>query len=307
MKKYFFNFLLFLAISPGFSYAAFSSDYAGAAGAQFLKLGPQARAYGMAEAFSASAADSSAIYWNPAGLAGIENRQASFTHASMFESINYEWLSYAFKTGFGAAGFGLQRLSYGSITARDTSGNTEGSLEPADMCVSAAAAGKDLILKDLSLGVSIKYISSEISEKASAYAIDAGAVYKLSGKTSFSFAAQNFGSALKYRNLSDPLPFMMRFALAHKPVQEWLLEADLAAPSDGDAWFSAGSEYSKSIGKNFSGSVRAGYSSSTKDLGGSRGFALGFGLVYSGYCFDYAYTPYGELGNTSRFSLSVSF
>lgn len=307
MKRYLFSILLILAMPPDFSYAAFSSDYAGAAGAQFLKFGPQARAYGMAEAFSASAADSSAIYWNPAGLARFEGRQVSFTHASMFESINYEWLSYAFKTGFGATGFGLQRLSYGSITARDVSGKAEGSLEPADMCISAGAAGKNIIFKNLSLGISIKYISSQISEKASAYAFDAGAVYEMSKKTFFSFTAQNFGSSLKYRNLSDPLPFIMRFAMAHRPAQEFLLEADIVAPSDSDTWFSAGSEYSKKMGKNLIGSVRAGYSSSMRDLGGSRGFAMGFGLIYSGYSFDYAYTPYGKLGNTSRFSLSVSF
>jgi hypothetical protein len=307
MKKHFFSFLFLLCLAPGVSYAAFSSDYAGAAGAQFLKLGPGARSYGMAEAFSASAADSSAIYWNPAGLAGVASRDASFTHAAMFEGINYEWLSYAFKTGFGGVGFGLQSLSYGDITARDTSGNATGSLNPGDFCLSAAGAEKDHVLKDLSLGISLKYISSKISERASAYAVDAGAKYELSEKTALSLVAQNFGSSLKYRELSDPIPFLLRLGLSHKPVPGLSLETDAVAPADGKAWFSAGAEYSREISKVLKGTLRAGYGTSMNDLGGSKDFALGLGLGYHGYSFDYAYTPSGDMGNTSRFSLSVAF
>ncbi|MGD1047919.1 MAG: hypothetical protein ABR899_04115, partial [Candidatus Krumholzibacteriaceae bacterium] len=36
--------------------------------AQFLKIGPSARAAGMGSAFTAVANDATSIYWNPAGM-----------------------------------------------------------------------------------------------------------------------------------------------------------------------------------------------------------------------------------------------
>ncbi len=307
MKNFFspFFLLISLAFSPG--YAAFSSDYAGAAGAQFLKLGPGARAYGMAEAFSALADDASAVYWNPAGLAASEYTGASLTHSAMYEGINYEWLSYSFHTPFGAAAFGLQRLSYGDITARDISGNETGSIEPGDLCLSGAIAEKGNFEKNLSLGISLKYISSQISKKSSAYAVDAGARYDLSEKNSLSMVIQNFGSPLKYREHSDPLPFLLRFGFAHKPLAGMSFGADIISPSDGASWFAVGGEYSKKLGDSLTGLLRAGYGSSMKDVNGASGFSLGLGLGYSIYTFDYAYTPSGELGSISRLSLSASF
>ena len=43
-----------------------------------LKIGVGARAIGMGEAYTAQADDVSSLYWNPAGLALMQERQASF-------------------------------------------------------------------------------------------------------------------------------------------------------------------------------------------------------------------------------------
>ena len=132
--------VLLLVSVYGNARAAFSGDDAGTAAAQFLKIGPGARESGMGEAFTAIADDAAALYWNPGGLAKITKQQASFTHAELFESIRYEWASYALPTSVGVFAAGVQYLSYGDITTRNASGAATGSISPSDLCATLSYA-----------------------------------------------------------------------------------------------------------------------------------------------------------------------
>ena len=44
-----------------------------------------------------------------------------------------------------------------------------------------------------------------------------------------------------------------------------------------------------------------------KTLDNLRGLSVGFGAEIADFKLDYAYTPYGELGNAQRLTLSVGF
>ncbi|MDH5626912.1 MAG: PorV/PorQ family protein, partial [Candidatus Krumholzibacteria bacterium] len=67
---------------------------------EFMAPGGGARALGMGGAFAAVAADASTVYWNPAGIAGIQKRQALAMHAEQFgDLVNYNFASYVQPSG----------------------------------------------------------------------------------------------------------------------------------------------------------------------------------------------------------------
>lgn len=62
---------------------------------EFMAPGGGARALGMGGAFAAVAADASTVYWNPAGIAGMEKRQVLLMHAEQFgDLLNYNFAAY---------------------------------------------------------------------------------------------------------------------------------------------------------------------------------------------------------------------
>jgi len=48
----------------------------------------------MGESFCAVADDINALYWNPAGIAQINERQATFMYSDWLEEIKYNYLAY---------------------------------------------------------------------------------------------------------------------------------------------------------------------------------------------------------------------
>ncbi len=63
---------------------------------EFMNIGVDAAAFGMANAVTASSADVNSGYWNPAGLVALEDNQLSLMHASYFANIaNYDYGAFA--------------------------------------------------------------------------------------------------------------------------------------------------------------------------------------------------------------------
>ena len=63
---------------------------------EFMNIGVDAAAFGMANAVTASSADVNSGYWNPAGLIAVEDNQLALMHASYFANIaNYDYAAFA--------------------------------------------------------------------------------------------------------------------------------------------------------------------------------------------------------------------
>jgi len=299
-----------VAFSSSPIFAAFSSDDAGTAAAQFLKLGAGARATAMGSSSAGLSGDSTDIYWNPAGLNAITGKGSlSVMNASWFEGISYDWASFAMPyKNWGVFGIAAQYLSYGSIDQLDTTGLQTGSFSPTDMCVSLSYARK---FKGIDLGANVKYVSLKILDTAAAYAVDLGAQYKaknlLNNKLTLGCAVQNMGTQIKFIDQSDPLPFNIKVGGAYEIKSNWLAVLDVNAPIDNAVFAGAGTEYVYRVKEKIDLIGRAGYNTENIQTGGMNGVTAGIGVRYAGYCLDYAFVPYGDLGNTQRISLSIRF
>jgi hypothetical protein len=89
LKKKFYFFLLLLSyISYGQTARKYSNE--------FMNIGVDAAALGMANTVVASTSDVNSGYWNPAGLLQLEEKQVALMHASYFANIaQYDYLAYA--------------------------------------------------------------------------------------------------------------------------------------------------------------------------------------------------------------------
>lgn len=106
---------LFLII---FTFMALFASYLSADrySCEFLNIGAGARALGLGGAFVAVADDSTAAYWNPAGLCQQEGRELTLMHAARFSRLaTYDCIGYAQSLPIGTVGINWLRFRVGDI------------------------------------------------------------------------------------------------------------------------------------------------------------------------------------------------
>lgn len=80
---------------------------------EFMNIGVDAAALGMANAVTASTNDVNSGYWNPAGLIGVQDKQISLMHASYFANIaQYDYAGFAMPIDNESA-WGLSVIRFG--------------------------------------------------------------------------------------------------------------------------------------------------------------------------------------------------
>ena len=152
---------------------------------EFLNIGVDAAALGMSKAVVATTNNVNAIYWNPAGLVGIEDYQGSLMHASYFAGIaNYNHAAFAMPVDENSA-IGISIIRFGvddilnTTELIDSQGNIDFNrislFSAADYAFNFAYARK-LIFKDVKFGVNAKIVRRIIGNFASSwgFGFDAG-------------------------------------------------------------------------------------------------------------------------------------
>jgi hypothetical protein len=320
--------VLLLAAPAGARAATYGSSQAGTSSAQFLTLGADARAAGMGNAVSAAADDATALYWNPADLAGLHYRHATFTHSASYQNTFHDFLAYAQPievrrgTGrerdlvpdqLGTIGVSIQYQNAGRIAEVDNTGAATGnSFTPQDFAATVGWGAE--LARGLDAGISVKYVSSQIEASATTGAADFGARWRAQipgTEMDYALAAavRNVGGPLKFRDASDPLPMSVVVGQSLHPVKTLTIDLDVTAPRDGSPYVSFGAEWRAPMTEGLTASLRAGYDGrmSSGDVGGFTGVTFGGGLGFRRLGFDYAWTPAGELGNVQRVTLSYRF
>src|SRR5437762_897418 len=95
----------------------------GTSGGEALSIPVGARAIAMGEAYTAMADDVSSLYWNPAGIAILNQSEASFMYSQWLKDLTYNNASVAVPLENGGIGASLSYLSYGNIDGFDSTGN----------------------------------------------------------------------------------------------------------------------------------------------------------------------------------------
>lgn len=278
--------------------------------AAYLDIGVGARALAMGGAYTALADDAHSVYWNPAGLARMEKREAAASHAELGNTTRHDFISYAHPTSQAVVAGAFTYLNQGKLEGRDALGGRTSGFDASDAAV-AFAAGRKNDLADL--GVSVKYLHSHIaSAEAQGMAVDAGLKREVAaarGKAVFGAALRNMGPGLKYNNQRNDLPLRLALGAAYRFEKGHALAVELQnGPRGADSEGGIGGEYKAREGVF----LRLGYTSKSAAVAGSgfdaaRGLTLGAGFNMERFRLDYAAQAAGELGNVHRFSLGTRF
>lgn len=159
---------------------------------EFLSIGLGARAQGMGNSYVATTDDVYSIFWNPAGLAEIEEDiQIGYKHAEYFAGIaNYDFGGVAFKgKDSSALAFGVVRFGVDDIANTLYLVEPDGTVDYGNITLFSVADyaffgsyGKQL--GRFSLGGSAKIIHRRVGPFASAwgFGLDFGAKYRISNR-----------------------------------------------------------------------------------------------------------------------------
>ena len=181
-------------------------SFAGARAAEFLTIPIGARGIGMGSAFTAVADGISAIWWNPAGLGFLEQKEVMLTVVDYTLDLTYSYAAFATPVGDGSVVlggfFGYLDIPDMEIT---TIRNPEGTGEVFNAYDFQAGGSVAYNLSDRFIaGLNAKYIHQDVwgNLAGNAFAIDAGAIYKtelMDKEIKFSFAVQNLGTNITMR------------------------------------------------------------------------------------------------------------
>lgn len=188
-------------------------------GAIFLKEAIGARQIAMGEAFVSIVDDVTSLYYNPAGLANMDNNELTTMYTKGIMDISYAFVGCGIskkKEGSGNSfGIGLFTLQGGDIEIWESEDISKTVKVQQDYVLTVGYART--IFHGISLGINLKTIQSTLIEQynATTSAIDLGLLFRLSNKLKAGISMQNIGSEIKYESQGSPLPLAYRYGIGY--------------------------------------------------------------------------------------------
>ncbi|MCZ6676214.1 MAG: PorV/PorQ family protein [Candidatus Poribacteria bacterium] len=304
-----------------------------------LKLGMGARAAAMGDTFVAVADDVNTIYWNPSGLGQLERPQFSATHSEWLADIRFEWIGFAQSLGpWLAIGADAALVHTGDIprTVESSTGSFEqdGTFSYNDLIIRVAVASR--VYEGVRVGVAFQIDQQDVDfggtkqpvpkKQVRGNSINLGVIYEPPIQNlRLGASLQNIGSDMPaFIDTPSSLPRILRIGGAYTIDIQPLLQSpktgetpsleklsaqnrlvlamDVNFPSDGSANLHAGVEYLLRNGF----ALRGGYRSSS-DFDFLSHLSGGAGYATANYQIDYAFVPFGDVGETHRVSFTLGF
>lgn len=293
----------------------------GTSSLQFLKIGTDARATGMGEAFVAVANDFSALQYNPAGLVLNKDNGLSFTHTAWFADSRIENLGAVYHFGgSNAVGFSVTsfRTDDMKVTTEYQPNGTGSYFRFSDLSLGLSYSRQ--FTDQFSFGATVKYVEETLGElKMRTVLGDIATFYKTGlGTTRFAVVISNFGSQVSPSGTVDliggrtasefqkfPPPTLFRIGFAFEPYMNdknrVTTSIQLNSPNDNAEYLNIGAEYSYREML----SLRAGYKFNVDAENFSLGAGVKIPVSFAKVALNYSLANYGDWGYMHRFSLNL--
>ncbi len=267
-------------------------------------VGISARANVLGSSFVGLANDSSALFWNPAGLGMLDSGQISLHHNSWLTDIDQETLVVALPVEYGTFGGALNYVNYGSFEGRDIGGGLTSNYTASNVEV-ALGFGAEIVDRYYG-GGTVKFAQLTLAGQGStAIACNVGVMKQLTKQIRLGLSYSNLGTAVNGGMMDSALRLGGSYMVRLSRVNRVYLALGGQVESNSMNQVQLGAEdiiYSVLA-------LRAGYqvSLTNMELEGLTGLRAGLGLMYQNFVVDYAYLPYGDLGISNQVSLSYFF
>jgi len=324
--------ILFLLTGSGFSG---ENEKLAQTGFQFLSVISDARAAAMAEAMTSLQVGSSAMFFNPAGMANMSGFiDMSASSNQWIADISHNTFSMAVNPAngnYGVFGVSVQSVNYGEFygTRVDKSedlGYVD--TEIFELNSMAIGLGYAKTLTDrFSVGGQVRWVKQDLGESKipiisaeqdtslkamtndlTPLAFDFGTQFKTGYKSLvFGMSVRNFSKEIKYVEEGFQLPLVFNLGISMD-----LMDFLEKTPFDQSLYLAIDASHFRSHGEQVKVgleylvmdmlSLRGGYVSNNDE----NDFTFGVGVAYMGLAFDYAYTPFGVFDNVKRMTVRFS-
>jgi len=300
-------------------------------GFQFLSVTSDARGAALGEAMTSLGAGSSALFFNPAGMAGMAGLvDLTASTNQWIADINHNAYSIAVNPArgqYGVIGFSVQTVDYGDFYGTRVDKNAKlGYVDTGIFTLSSLAVGVGYakqLTDRFSVGGQVRWVRQDLGESVvpvitavdtslkdvsnelTPLAFDFGTQFQTGLKSLvFGMSVRNFSKEIKYAEEGFQLPLVFNLGISMNVMdvikvggieQSLWVSVDACHYRDHAEQVKVGVDYRllKLL------SLRGGYMSSNDESG----LTFGFGVSYYGVTFDYANTPFGVFDTVQRMTV----
>lgn len=269
-------------------------------GFEYLSVDPIAHRVGMGYA---QFGDGYSVHYNPGGLAYELGAYYSASYLNYIAGTHFGYLGYENNQ----IGIGIRYFNGGSLKKTDELGQEYGSFGVHFLDLNI---GKGFFYKDVGLGISVKGVYANIDTLYSLGAgVDVGALYILpEPEIQIGLAIKNIGRGIKpFIESKELFPYEINIGGIKRFADGWF-GLDIVKPALMNVGLRIGGAYS--VIPNFD--LKASYNSLLSSIrtGSSgleflAGLTVGFALKTNKIFVNYSYSPYFDLGECHRLSLSI--
>ncbi|NIR47183.1 PorV/PorQ family protein [candidate division KSB1 bacterium] len=313
----------------------------GTSAAAFLRIPVGVRGTALGGAFVSIADDASAMFWNPSGIARVEDISLFFDHSPWLPGITFNYVGFVMPLeDIGSVGVNITALTSDEfeVTTVDQPMGTGETFSSTSVAVGMAYARN--LTDRFSIGANFKFISESIlNSQATGFAFDIGTIYNTPFRgIRLGVSISNFGTDLQIDgddlnvrvdiapnqegnnqsvvgrlNTDDfSAPLIMRVGISwdaiNRPSNRLTFSIDGLNPNDNEQSINIGAEYGLF---NETLVLRGGYNELFLE-DREKGLTLGAGVNYEtstgiGFSGGYAFQNLENLDAINRFSFELRF